>query len=266
MPLELNSPSTYEVSEISQRMSKAATCAFSVISDHADAGLFPARTRVMFSVTKASGMNPKVVLFDGYTLPASRKLAPGAEQVVYTAADIVEQLGYTPCDEVNQWYNRTTNDAGVYPYPTDQTLEQIITTELASIVGAGKLIYALDFTALGSVKDIVPREFEVKGKTFLGILDALATEVGVMGFWADPSTLNINVSPATGGSTLRFYDGVLRQAQLLWLGGLPRAPRVAHPRVGQRPGHVQRDPAGQPHDRQAGKVRHGRGRLRDFRR
>lgn len=204
MTIELNNPATYNVTEIVQRMSKASTVSFTVISDRVDAAVLPIRSRVRFTITNSVGV--KTCFFDGFTLPANRSLSRGTDQVEYTAADVIEQLGNQPCDEVNQWYNRTSNDAGVYPYPSDYTLEQIINTELASVVGSGKLIEALDFTALGAIKDLVPREFEVKGKTFLGILDALASEVVVMGFWYDPSTLNMGVMPPTGGGTLRFYD------------------------------------------------------------
>lgn len=201
---ELNDPSTYEITSLTHEMGKASQLSFYVLAEDPDATTpaFPKRTEVKFTV---SG----VVWFHGRTLPARRTIRKGKEVLEYTAADPLEFLGNNPCASnglgVSEWYNRNAVDVTAFAWPSGQTVQQIITAELASVVGAGKQIGALDFSKAGTAASVVPSEFQTKGKTWLGLIEALVNESPGLGYWYDPTTISDAGSPVTRG-TLRFYD------------------------------------------------------------
>ena len=194
--IELNDPTLYHVKEITHTMGRASFLKFHAEAQLGDADVSSARVNVRFTVNG-------VVWFAGKVLPVSRAITVEQDGIEYLAADFMEYLAHNPCDEVNRFYNRTLSDGTIYAYPDDKTIEDIITTEFASLVGTDKPIAALDFTDLGAAKDSVVYDFETKGRTFLELLQALAAEIPVMSWWLDPTTVG---GKSVSGATLRFYD------------------------------------------------------------
>ena len=198
--LELNS-STYDVSDLSHEINRTSTLRFSSSAKLGDDPLLSTRTEVRFTYNG-------VVWFAGRVLPASRRIAAGSDAIDFVAADYFEFMGNNPCAEVNEWYNRSVQNSedGAYPWPTGKGIDDIVTTEFASIVGVGKPILALDFSDLATdVRDIEIPDFQTKGKTWLGILAAITAAVPNVGYWLDPTTIN-PASTSNVGYTLRFYD------------------------------------------------------------
>lgn len=194
--LELNSDD-YEVTEIQHRIGRASTVRFRPRTDLGDTDALAPRTCVRFTYGGT-------VWFAGRTLPVTRKFSDSEDYTEYTAADILEWMSSNPCEERNEWYNRVYSDSNIFPYPFDYTLRQIIEAELQAITGTGKLIGSLDWTGVPSVvQNLVIQNFHTKGRTFLGLLDALAVEVPTFSYWYDPTT----VTQSNGeGGVLRFYD------------------------------------------------------------
>ena len=200
--IELN-VDAYDVTEIRQQMSRASTCRFSPAASLGDAAALPARQRVKFTYT-AAGSPSSRTLFAGRILPVDRTVTPTEDSISYVAADVLEYLSHNPCDEVAEFYNRNSIDDAAYPYPYDQSIEDIIAAEFASVVGVGKPLGTLDWSDVPtSVRDIVLPDFTTKGKTWTGLLEAIAAEVPVLAWWYDPSTC---AAGETEGGTLRFYD------------------------------------------------------------
>lgn len=205
--LELNVPGVYEVTSIRHEMGRAATLTFFKISEDPDNPTpdISLRTEVKFTVNG-------VVWFLGWTLPGRRSIAAGREVLEYTAADALEFMGNNPCANdglgESEWYNRNAVDVTAFAWPSNQTVREIIEAELASLVGVGGSILAgFDFTLAGTAADVVPTEFQTKGKTWLGIVEALVNEAPGLGYWYDPSTLNVSGPSETWvRGTLRFYD------------------------------------------------------------
>lgn len=206
----LSDDSVYQITEIEQAMRRASRASFYRHQDAGDAVALPVRSGVVF-------VHNGVVWFAGRTLPAQRSIRAGQDVVQYVAADYLEYLGMQPCDEVNEWYNRTLTDTSVYPYPTGQTVREIIETEFASIVGALKPIGSLNFDELGDIGDIVIYDFQTTGKSFLGLLDALCNEVPMMAYWYDPSTIPVETPQKLNGGTLRFYNLATESADIAHL-------------------------------------------------
>lgn len=207
MITEINSPHVYEMTGLVHEMGRAARMSFYVIGENPDttSPTFDVQDEVRFTVGG-------VCWFYGRVLPARKVIRAGEEVLEYIAADPLEWLGNNFCFNngagVSEWYNRNVVDVAAYDWPSDKTVEQILTAELASIVGAGLLINALDFTRAGNPRLVKPAEFQTKGKTWLGIIEALVNESPGLGYWYDPSTC-IALSPPTGMATygtLRFYD------------------------------------------------------------
>lgn len=194
---ELNSPD-WVVTELTQRMRSPSTCRFRAADTLGTEAPLTPRAAVRFTADNGD------VLFAGRVLPASRTLNQSTDVTEYAAADVSEYLAYNPCAEVNQWYNRDSTDENIVPYPTDKTWVQIIQTEFAPIVGAGRLIGALDFSDIpADVAALVPGNFQVKGKNWKTILEALAAEIPVIAWYYDCATCPAN---RIEGGTLRFYD------------------------------------------------------------
>lgn len=188
----------YDVQAIEHQMGRTSLMRFTKISELGDDDELPVRTNVRYTVDGA-------VWFAGKTLPVKRSIGPGGQEVIeYVAADITEFLARNPCDEVNRYYNRNQSDSNIYPYPSGKSVQFIVDAEFDSIVGSGKLIGGIDWALAGTGKDIVPLDFETRGKTWLQILDALVAEVPTLAWWYDPSD-GLNSNEVTGG-TIRFYD------------------------------------------------------------
>lgn len=178
--LEINNPSVYELLELRHEIGRASVMRFRKVADLGDSPQLGVRSEVVFTV---SG----VVWFHGFTLPAKPTIGPGQESLEYTAADPLEWLAHNPADEVNLKYNHTSNDAQPFDYPSNQSVLDIIATELASLVPSK--FKAIDASSVeGVAGDIVPPDFDTKGKTFLGLLDALCGESPGLSYWYDPTT------------------------------------------------------------------------------
>lgn len=222
MPIELNRESI-EILEISHRMSRAAICRFRLNSidtngsdagqpidpDDSDAGFgfgdserLPDRAEVRYTADDGT------ILFVGKILPSQRNIGSNSEGIEYTAADLIEYLGHNPCDEIHRHYNRNRNDSIATDYPIDFTIEQIVDSEFARIVGspstAEHLIEAIDWSAAEDLRDLVVYDFQTEGKTWLQILDQLRDEIPMLGYWLDPR--GADRSNDIRGVTLRFYN------------------------------------------------------------
>lgn len=198
---EINNPAVYELGSLQHAMGRASRMTFYAIADLGDSAALADRTEVKFTIGGTC-------VFYGRTLPAKRVIRPGGQDAIeYTAADPVEFLGNNPVansgDGVSQWYNRKDIDVSAYAYPTAQRVRDIVDAELASIVGVGQVIYAIDWTEAGSPANVVPFSFQVKGKSWLGLLEALVNESPGLSYWYDPTTYNEGSSHK---GTLRFYD------------------------------------------------------------
>lgn len=197
---EINNPAVYEVTSLKHEMGKASRMVFYVIADKGDSTAIADRTEVKFTIGSTC-------VFYGRTLPAKRVIRNGVDTIEYTAADPIEFLGNNPVansgDGVNWWYNRKDIDISAYVYPTAQRVRDIVDTEFASIVGTGQVIYAIDWTEGGNPANVVPFTFQVKGKSWLGLLEALINETPGLTYWYDPTTYN---EASNRKGTLRFYD------------------------------------------------------------
>jgi len=80
--IELNSPD-WIVENLIQEMSRATVCRFRPSGSLADDTRLAARTKVQFT-------RDGVKLFAGVTLPAEITIAASGDDVVYTAADVLE--------------------------------------------------------------------------------------------------------------------------------------------------------------------------------
>lgn len=195
--VELNDPA-WVVTELTQRMKAASTCRFRSANGLGTEAALANRSTVKYTAPNGD------VLFAGRLLPATRTIDQSSDSLEYAAADVMEYLAYNPCAEVNQYYNRDTNDSNIVPYPSGQTWVDIITAEFAPITGSGRILGALDFSDVPSaIRALVPGNFQVKGKSWLGILDAIAAEIPVLGWFYDPATTPSN---KVEGGTLRFFD------------------------------------------------------------
>lgn len=198
--IEINDATTYEMVELRHEMGRASRMKFSTIATLGDGTALADRTEVKFTVDG-------VCVFYGRTLPAKRVIRNEQEIIEYVAADPLEFLGRNPVansgDGVNQWYNRKDIDVSAYVYPSAQRVRDIVDTEFASIVGVGQVIYAIDWTNAGSPASVVPFTFQVKGKSWLGLLEALINESPGLTYWYDPTTYN---EGSNHKGTLRFYD------------------------------------------------------------
>ncbi len=173
---------------------------FRPIAGLADSSALADRTEVKYTVDGTCW-------FYGRTLPVQRTAATDQEIIEYVAADPIEFLGHNPVandgEGTNRWYNRRGIDVSAYVYPVNRTIAQIIAAEFADIVGSSKDILALDFTdSAGGPSSVVPIDFEAKGKSRLGIIDALVGESPSLSYWYDPTTYTGD----TTKGTLRFYD------------------------------------------------------------
>ncbi len=194
--LELNS-SSFQLGDIRHQMSRAATARFSLRADLGDATPLPARQRVRITIGST-------LVFAGRVLPVERMIARNSDTTSYVAADVLEYLARNPAAVVNEFYNRNPIDDAAYPWPQDKTIKNIIETEFTSIVGTGLTIGALDWSDLPTaVRDMIVPDYQVKGKTWLGILESLASETAVLAWWYDPTACPTG---ETEGGTLRFYD------------------------------------------------------------
>lgn len=193
--IELNSDD-YVVDEIEHSMKRASTLRFRPRAGLVDTTELSARHPVKYTLGG-------VILFAGRTLPITRRLDASRNEVEYLAADVMEYLATNPIVEENEWYNRS-RDANIYPYPTDVGIRTIIETEFNAILGSGKLIGAFDWTEVpAETQALVIYNFQTKGKTWLGLLEAIASEVPTLAWWYDPSTTD---GTTVEGGTLRFYD------------------------------------------------------------
>jgi hypothetical protein len=194
--IELNSPD-WIVENLIQEMSRATVCRFRPSGSLADDTRLAARTKVQFT-------RDGVKLFAGVTLPAEITIAASGDDVVYTAADVLEYLGNNPCDEINSRYNRSLADSSIADDPTEETIETILDTEFGSLVGPGLLIGNIDYSDLpASVREYIPRDIETTGKTWIGLIDSVLRDIAVVAYWYDPST--IPDGDVIGG-TLRLFD------------------------------------------------------------
>lgn len=194
--IELNSPD-WIVENLIQEMSRATICRFRPSASLADDTRLPARTKVQFT-------RDGVKLFAGVTLPAEITIAANGDEVVYTAADVLEYLGNNPCDEINSRYNRSLADSSIADDPTEETIETILDTELGSLVGPGLLIGNIDYSDLpATVRQYIPRDIETTGKTWIGLIDSVLRDIAVVAYWYDPST--VPDGDVIGG-TLRLFD------------------------------------------------------------
>lgn len=193
--LELNADD-YIVEEIEHAMKRASTCRFKIAADLADSDALAARRPVKFTLGGT-------VVFAGRVLPATRRIDATRDETEYLASDPTEYLATNPIVMENEWYNRS-RDQNIYPYPTDYGIRQIIETEFNAILGAGKVIGAMDWTNVpAATQALVVYNFQTKGKTWLGLLEAIASEVPTLAWWYDPSTTS---GSSVEGGTLRFYD------------------------------------------------------------
>lgn len=198
---EINDTSVYEVTSLVHTMGRASRMTFFAHAALGDSTALADRTEVKYTVGG-------VCVFYGRTLPAKRTIRPDGQDVIeYTAADPLEFLGNNPVansgDGVNQWYNRKDIDVSAYVYPTAQRVRDIVDTEFASIVGVGQVIYAIDWSDAGSPANVIPLTFQVKGKSWLGLIEALVNESPGLSYWYDPTTYN---EGSNHKGTLRFYD------------------------------------------------------------
>ena len=220
--IELNSESI-EVTQISHAMSRASICKFkfNIVHDSGSDQGEPAEiddNDAKFSLGDNELMSTRrevrytaddgTILFAGKILPASRSIGSSSEGVEYTAADIVEFLGNNPNDEVNKYYNRNRNDSIVVEYPQDQTIEEIINTEFARIIGSPSdsehLIESIDWSKAQDLKDLIVRDFNTEGKTWRQLLDDLRNEIPMLSYWFDPR--ECDRTNDLRGYTLRFFN------------------------------------------------------------
>lgn len=198
--IEINDPTTYEMVELKHEMGRASRMKFYTIAEFGDSTAMADRSEVKFTVDS-------VCLFYGRTLPAKRVIRNGLDVLEYTAADPLEFLAHNPIanngDGVNQWYNRKDIDVSAYAYPTDQRVRDIIDAEFASLVGVGLDIWVIVWSQAGAPANVVPFTFQAKGKSWLGLLEALVNESPGLSYWYDPTTYN---EKANRKGTLRFYD------------------------------------------------------------
>lgn len=193
--LELNADG-YIVEEIEHAMKRASTCRFKISSDLGDSDALTARKMVKVTISGT-------IIFAGRILPATRRIDASRDEIEYMASDPIEFLATNPIVMENEWYNRS-RDQNIYPYPTDYGIRSIIDTEFNAIVGTGKLIGSLDWSEVpAATQALVIYNFQTKGKTWLGLLEAIASEVPTLAWWYDPTTTS---GSSVEGGTLRFYD------------------------------------------------------------
>lgn len=191
-------PSTYDVIEITRRLNAPAIMRFRTPRLRSEQ--YPSGWLVRQEV---SFIKDGVKLFFGRVLPQTFTISANEDEREYVAADVLEYLAHNPCDEVSEWYNRT-NAPVLSGYPIGQTLRQILEAEWASIINASNgLIDSIDWTAANGREDVVIPDFSPKGKTWLGVLDSLISEVPVLGYYYDPTSV-------PGTSLLGVTNGVLR--------------------------------------------------------
>lgn len=201
MPVPINlaaDPTTYDVTEITRRLNAPSIMRFKTPGLRADQYPSGWTTRQVVSFIKDG-----VKLFFGVVLPQTFVVDAQEDAREYVAADILEYLANNPCAEVNEWYNRSAANA-LSGYPTGRTIRQILETEWASLINASSgLIDSIDWSGANGRDAIVIPDFSPKGKTWLGVLDALISEVPVLGYYYDPTTV-------PGSASLGVTNGVLR--------------------------------------------------------
>ncbi len=195
----------YELLSLRHEMGRASVMRFFVPNEFADSSsAFAVRSEVRYTVNS-------VCVFYGRIVTPKREVRDGVDGIEYTAADPLEFLAHNPVanagEGVNAFYNRKDVDVSAYAYPDAYSVASILGAELASILGGTNDVYSLDFSLASSPSAVVPLNVQVKGKSWLGLIDALVAEVPGMSYWYDPTACTFNVGGTlTHGGTLKFYD------------------------------------------------------------
>jgi len=219
---ELNTESI-EILELSHRMSRASRCRFvlnsvRVSGSNAGTPIDPDSSAAGFGFGDSEKLATRqevrytaddgTILFVGKVLPARRSISATSEGIEYVAADIVEFLGNNPADQVNRFYNQNRNDSTAFSYPTEFTIEQIVQTEFARIIGvpsnAEHIIESIDWSKAEDLRGLTVYDFQTEGKSWLQLLDQLRDEIPMLAYWFDPR--GADRSSDTRGVTLRFYN------------------------------------------------------------